>query len=117
METTLILHILRNPWGWPQVEQRQARLAASDLIEAQAEEIALLRQNWPAEREWQPMETAPRDGTAILVILPQTDIPKAARWDYKQLRWIHTWDLTPFHNRNEPIYWMPIADLPQVKTP
>ena len=33
MENTLLLHILRNPYGWDGNEVRKARLAAADLIE------------------------------------------------------------------------------------
>jgi hypothetical protein len=33
MENTLLLHILRNPYGWDDNEVRKARLTAADLIE------------------------------------------------------------------------------------
>lgn len=33
MEVNKILHILRNPYGWSEEEQRCARLAAADEIE------------------------------------------------------------------------------------
>ena len=38
-----VLHILRNPYSWTEEDQRQARLKAADLIEAQGREIAALR--------------------------------------------------------------------------
>lgn len=42
MKHDLILHIIRNPWGWSEDEVRAARLAAADLIEDQAKRIAEL---------------------------------------------------------------------------
>jgi hypothetical protein len=34
-----ILHVLRNPYGWCEEAQREARIQAADLIESQAREI------------------------------------------------------------------------------
>lgn len=36
MTTQLILHILRNPYGWSEENQREARLAAADVFEGKA---------------------------------------------------------------------------------
>ena len=39
MDKTLLLHILRNPYGWGEEQVREARLAAADLIEELARSI------------------------------------------------------------------------------
>lgn len=43
MKHDLILHIIRNPYGWADDEVRNARLVAAALIEQQAKQIEALR--------------------------------------------------------------------------
>lgn len=70
---------------------------------------------------WEPMRTAPRDGTAILVLLDGSDIPHAARWlaadDARGSGaegWHLTWDGYWLHR---PRYWMWCPDDPDELTP
>jgi hypothetical protein len=44
MKPDLVLHILRNPWGWAEDAQRQARLAAADMIEDKFREVSELQE-------------------------------------------------------------------------
>jgi hypothetical protein len=44
VERDLVLHILRNPWGWAEDEQRQARLAAADMLEEHQREVTELQE-------------------------------------------------------------------------
>jgi hypothetical protein len=67
-------------------------------------------------RPWQGMRSAPKDGTAILVLMDGSDIPHAARWlaaDDKRGSgsegWHLTWDGYWLH---QPRYWMACPDDP-----
>ena len=58
----------------------------NELIAAQDAEIARLRQ----QLEWQPIETAPRDGTVIEVVFKRFKCPILCywrNWDEHQLHW------------------------------
>ena len=57
---------------------------------------------------WQPIETAPKDGTAVLVVLPDSDIPYAARFDAECGNWRHCWDNYRLRNLDAPTHWMPL---------
>lgn len=60
---------------------------------------------------WQPMKTAPKDGTAVLLILKGSRHPVPAKWSPRIAKWVVTWDdvvLPDFQAR----YWMPIPDDP-----
>lgn len=63
--------------------------------------------------EWQPMETAPKDGTAVLGKLTRSDIPMPVR--YRECRWgggtwIVTWDHYPLSQSDGPTHWMPLPE-------
>ena len=71
------------------------------------------------EAEWRPIETAPKDGTAILV----TDGIDAAvaRWGYGNLwkfepkRWIYgesQGEYNVYQEFDSPTHWMPRPELP-----
>ena len=68
---------------------------------------------------WQPIKSAPKDGTAVLVLLDGSDVPHAVRWlDAGDSRcrdstfgWHMTWDGYPVGER-EPRYWMACPDDP-----
>ena len=59
---------------------------------------------------WQPMSTAPLDGTYILVY-DGYDVWKA-QWDSEESTWFHSdCDLRWKSLFHEPIYWLSISDL------
>jgi len=93
------------------------RIAHAEKLEKWANEIKRISDLW------QPMNTAPRDGTAVLVLLAQSDIPHAARWlsgpDDQHATgftmgqgWHLTWDGWPVPFHDGPRYWMPCPDDP-----
>lgn len=77
-----------------------------------------------ATSEWQPIETAPRDGTAILVygqgLLRELDGNCAVvRWDgleHSSIKWwqIHEGKHGPYDLRGpSPTHWQPLPDPPK----
>ena len=65
------------------------------------------------------MNTAPKDGTAILVLMEGSDVPQAVRWTkaragrgYQVGGWRMTWDDTQLSEADGPRYWMPCPDDP-----
>jgi len=68
---------------------------------------------------WQRMTTAPKDGTAVLVLLCGSDIPNALRWlescddRGRETTGRHmTWDGHRITRADGPRYWMPIPEDP-----
>lgn len=72
---------------------------------------------------WQPMKTAPKDGTTVLVLLDASDIPHSARWlsgpddrrateETTRAGWHLTWDGSPIAEHDGPRYWMHCPDDP-----
>lgn len=67
---------------------------------------------------WRPMRTAPKDGTAILVLLEASDVPHAVRWDCAHDHgWLMTWDNHRLSAADGPRYWMPCPDDPDEAKP
>jgi hypothetical protein len=57
--------------------------------------------------DWQPIETAPRDGTSVLAV-----------WAYgahEVVRWCGWWDANGF-TRPEPTHWLPLPPPPKEPT-
>lgn len=95
------------------------------LVKA-AESHARLIQQAAQPVAWQPMRTAPKDGTAVLVLLEGSNIPYAVRWEEGsgplggEAGWHMTWDghhLSPYDG---PRCWMACpaepAEQPQQAT-
>jgi len=92
-----------------------------DLVQIQEAEISRLRQ----QCEWQPIETAPRDGTVIELIAPMSEYPRIGKWvDFPSFvfrgvrepgisKWVDA-NLT-FPEIKNPTLWRPIPPLPQPK--
>ncbi len=90
-----------------------------ELAQAQDAEIARLQ----AQLEWQPIETAPRDGTVIELIAPMSEYPRIGKWvDFPSFvfrgvrepgisKWVDA-NLT-FPEIKNPTLWRPIPPLPQ----
>ena len=56
--------------------------------------------------EWQPIETAPRDGTFIALWFPRYRFPLwAGKWDGQRCRR----SVTGIRNRSNPSHWAPIT--------
>jgi hypothetical protein len=76
-------------------ERRQGALAKADQI------IALLPKD-----EWRTMESAPRDGTAVLISEAGDFIPEIARWHVDLVGWMNEYSdrvsLSPTHWRPLP---------------
>lgn len=79
------------------------RQAARHMEEVQAGYDAL-------RMPWQPMDTAPKDGTAVLALLEGSDIPHAVR--YTNAGWVVTWDNHLLGSADGPRFWMPVTDDP-----
>lgn len=83
------------------------------LAGAAAEEIRRLR----AAMEWQPIETAPRDGSSVLCYHPFNDADGRIcilRWDLSPSAQVPAWR-TDVHSfvKFEPTRWMPLPQLPK----
>jgi len=56
--------------------------------------------------EWQPIETAPKDGEILL-----SGQWLSGTWEVRIGRWlVHRW---PFVGEGQPTYWMPLPDPPR----
>lgn len=72
---------------------------------------------------WQPIETAPRDGTKILVFTAIGDVEIGqwctTEWDRYELHdadrnlYTRRVDIHEFWNNNFPTHWMPLPEPPQ----
>lgn len=75
-----------------------------------------------AFRPWQPMNTAPKDGAAVLVLLEGSNIPYAVRWrstsdelGVDSEGWFMTWDNHKLSAMDGPRYWMPPPNDPEAQ--
>lgn len=92
---------------WTKVEQIRAKQAAKPK-HSPLPEAAPASASAPQLVTWHPIETAPKDGTVVLVILPESDIPCAARFDAGCNDWRHCWDNYRLRNLDAPTHWMPL---------
>lgn len=60
--------------------------------------------------EWQPIETAPKDGESILAWLPHLALPGCIYYSGGHWRWVTNggWAGVPTH-------WMPLPPPPEIK--
>lgn len=70
--------------------------------------------------QWQPIETAPRDGSRFLAYaIEEADdmMPQIARWELIEQRFVLSWDGTAFGDPSvmpDPLtHWMPLPAPPQ----
>jgi len=67
---------------------------------------------YDAQREWQPIETAPKDGTGILVAIHEWNEP-ANRHVFEVVYWKDDcWRSSIFEEVYPPTHWMPIPATP-----
>ena len=68
------------------------------------------------ERQWQPIETAPRDGRAILIFEPKVGFPVHARWDFGTAVWLVyvPWPVSSCADGDSgsATHWMPLPEPP-----
>lgn len=66
---------------------------------------------------WQPIETAPKDGTDILVNAPQVDSGVTIAF-FKDGYWRLTYDGARFGvHVSDPTHWMPLPEPPKDSQP
>ena len=72
--------------------------------------------------KWQPIDTAPKDGTLILAHLPDSDDCYVIGWcdKAKDIRsyfnadgWCIAWDGESLSDWSQPTHWMPLPDAPK----
>jgi hypothetical protein len=63
--------------------------------------------------DWQPIETAPKDGTLVLVYVAGSQNPYAfGQWDTEYRLWRQVEHARDFIIDAEPTLWMPIPEPP-----
>lgn len=60
--------------------------------------------------EWQPIETAPRDGSGFLAYVKETWV-EGMFWNGEEWSYLSDGDTTP-HGRHQPTHWMPLPTPP-----
>lgn len=74
-------------------------------------------QAWQAAAPaWQPISTAPRDGTVVLARIPDQDVQQAVMWSAKENCWVIQWDHWKLDGFDTPTHWMPLPPAPEEKT-
>jgi len=63
--------------------------------------------------QWQPIETAPKDGTVILATLPGSNVPQPIRFSLHG--WRIEWDDWILSEEDHPTHWMPCPEPPEVE--
>ncbi len=66
--------------------------------------------------EWQPIETAPKDGTDVLIgwfELPGQKSMTIVFWHSFRKAWCNTWTLFSANAVSQPTHWMPLPEPPQ----
>lgn len=66
--------------------------------------------------DWQPIETAPRDGSDIILWLPWVACARTGRWTMHKL-WSVDFGATRMIVRGEPTHWMPLPPAPAEQAP
>jgi hypothetical protein len=76
--------------------------------------------------DWQPIETAPKDGSAIVIYCPRRGVCAPAHWDDCKYAtkprpyWRHfgeyLWGVAETR-RDQPTHWMPIPAHPEAVKP
>lgn len=68
-----------------------------------------------AEREWQPIETAPKDGTEVLLwIDDDEESPRKGHWEPRlSLNRPHKWSVAYGWCEDKPTHWMPLPAPPR----
>ncbi|MCW0370234.1 hypothetical protein [Xanthomonas sacchari] len=62
---------------------------------------------------WQPIKTAPKDGTVVLGLLEGSDIPQSIRF---REGWVIAWDDYRIPAHDGPTHWLPLIDSKAVRS-
>lgn len=70
--------------------------------------------------EWQPIETAPKDGRKILLWCPTLNNMIQAQWRVHDMggEWVDIWNNDPIEDMQGvayPTHWMPLPNPPETK--
>ena len=90
--------------SFPQGSQAKVMACMANVVAEHIEKLESLR------NPWQPMKSAPRDGTAVLVLLDGSDIPHPVRW--VDSGWRSSWDGYCFPPHDGPLCWMATPAAP-----
>lgn len=60
---------------------------------------------------WQPIETAPKDGTVVLARIPDQDVQQAVMWSAKENCWVIQWDHWKLRGLDAPTHWMHLPEV------
>lgn len=63
---------------------------------------------------WQPIETAPKDGTPILAYETDWGYPISIRWHQPWQSWVLNGVLLKLGDWGEPTHWMPLPAPPRL---
>jgi hypothetical protein len=97
--------------GCPCVERDADNQRLQQRVEELEAEIATLRSSADVEREWQPIETAPKDEGSYIIAFPVLmNLPSAVTWCPILDGWrvVLTNQLSPF----KPTLWQPLPPPP-----
>lgn len=66
--------------------------------------------------EWQPIETAPKDGTPILAAWIPSNMPRWVRETIMWMDggWVATWNHRKIYSADEINHWMPLPGPPAI---
>ncbi len=92
----------------------QANISGADfaLMVDELKQVTKQRDELMAASQWQPIETAPKDGTAVLGKLIGSDIPIPVRMLHGN--WVVSWDLHHLSEWDGPTHWMSLPNPPAI---
>ena len=85
------------------IEELKDKLARSDRKEIEA--VYRRLGELEAKHQWQPIETAPRDGRRLILLYGPSRFPQVA--------YSNTWWTAGFSAENKPTHWMPLPKPPE----
>ncbi|WP_211243393.1 hypothetical protein [Chitiniphilus eburneus] len=83
--------------------------SVGEMLRAYADRLAA------DEAAWQPIATAPTDGTVVLGRLTDSDVPHSVR--YQDGRWVIVWDGSHLSPHDGPTHWSPLYTHPAAPQP
>lgn len=82
-----------------------------DTLGIASGEVTFTGKGRPMQPEWQPIETAPKDRTALLLFL-KSDEYRIGSWQSENSYWMDDSDYTALVRAFEPTHWMPLPSPP-----